>query len=109
LTLTIELPLDLGFRLEQAAAERGQGVAEYARAVLEERLREVTAPGTPDPWAGLPRRPWSEVIELAREQGAALSAELDKLAGDFWPQDETCDEFIASVRQWRREDRRPPL
>jgi hypothetical protein len=33
------------------------------------------------------------------------------LIGDFWPDDESSDEFIATIRRWRREgpnDRLPP-
>ena len=107
MTLTIELSPELEERLEQAAAQHGQAAAEYARRVLEEQLREESSPSPGDPWAGLPRRPWSEVIDQAREQGAPLSANVDDLAGKFWPEDETCDEFIATVRQWRREGKRP--
>jgi plasmid stability protein len=107
MTLTIELPPELEQRLEQAAARHGQAAAEYARRVLEERLLEVRPPSPTDPWAGMPRRPWSEVIDLAREQGASLSARLEELAGNFWPEDETCDEFIATVRRWRREENPP--
>lgn len=108
MTLTIELPPELEQRLEQAAAERGQAAADYARTVLEEKLLQTLPSSPPDTWSGLPRRPWSEVIELAREQGASLSARVDELAGDFWPEDETCDEFISTIREWRREGN-PPL
>jgi len=104
MTLTIELPPDLKQWLEETAAQHGQSVADHARSVLEEKLREVVPPSPIDPWAGLPRRPWSEVIELAREQGAPLAASVDELAGNFWPEAETCDEFIETIRQWRRAD-----
>ena len=29
---------------------------------------------------------------------------LEELWGDFWPEDESVDEFIDTVRQWRRDD-----
>ncbi|HSH01653.1 MAG TPA: hypothetical protein VLL52_03980 [Anaerolineae bacterium] len=29
---------------------------------------------------------------------------LEDLFGDFWPEDESIDEFIATVRQWRDDD-----
>ena len=29
---------------------------------------------------------------------------LEELWGDFWPKDESVDEFIDAVRQWRRDD-----
>jgi hypothetical protein len=28
---------------------------------------------------------------------------FDNLLADFWPEDETADEVVATVRQWRRE------
>lgn len=38
-TLSIELTPELERRLEEVAAENGEGAAEYARRVLEEQLR----------------------------------------------------------------------
>jgi len=29
---------------------------------------------------------------------------LEDLWGDFWPKDESVDDFISTVRRWRRED-----
>jgi hypothetical protein len=29
---------------------------------------------------------------------------LEELFGDFWPEDQSVDDFVATVRQWRRED-----
>jgi hypothetical protein len=29
---------------------------------------------------------------------------LEDLYGDFWPEDESVDDFIDAVQQWRRED-----
>lgn len=40
---------------------------------------------------------------LATEQGVSPVHRFDDLFGDFWPEDETVDEFIAAVREWRRE------
>jgi hypothetical protein len=57
-----------------------------------------------DPWEGLPRRAPEELDALARAQGVPLAARVDDLIGDFWPEEETCDEFIAAVREWRREE-----
>ena len=44
-----------------------------------------------------------ELAALARAQGVRPVKDWRKLRGDFWPEDETCDEFIAAVREWRRE------
>jgi hypothetical protein len=29
---------------------------------------------------------------------------LEDLYGDFWPEDESVDDFVDAVQQWRRED-----
>ena len=47
-----------------------------------------------------PRRTWQE---LAAEQGVRPVERFEDLLGDFWPEDETADDFIAAVREWRRE------
>jgi hypothetical protein len=44
-----------------------------------------------------------ELAALARAQGVRPAKDWRKLRGDFWPEDETCDEFIAAIREWRRE------
>jgi len=43
---------------------------------------------------------------LAAEQGVTPIADFDALLGDFWPEEESADEFIAAVREWRREGSR---
>lgn len=40
---------------------------------------------------------------LAAEQGVRPVSNFDDLLGDFWPEGETADEFIAAVRRWRDE------
>jgi hypothetical protein len=45
-----------------------------------------------------PKRSWEE---LAAEQGVKPIASIDDLGADFWPEDESIDEFIAAVREWR--------
>ncbi len=45
------------------------------------------------------------IEELAREQGVEPVTDFESLAGDFWPEDESADEFIAAVRAWRAEGR----
>jgi len=44
-----------------------------------------------------------DIDQLAIEQGVPENS-LENLNGDFWPEDEDIDEFIAKVRQWRQED-----
>jgi hypothetical protein len=105
--LTIALPPDLERRLSEEAEKRGQGVEEFARTVLEAGVASAQT-NNEDPYAGLPRRSPEELDALARAQGIPLVVDVDDLVGGFWPEDETCDEFIAAVRELRREEL-PPL
>jgi hypothetical protein len=40
---------------------------------------------------------------LASEQGVEPTGDFDALLGDFWPEDESADEFILTLREWRRD------
>jgi hypothetical protein len=40
---------------------------------------------------------------LAAQQGVSAVSDFDSLLGDFWPEEESADQFIASIREWRRE------
>ncbi len=42
--------------------------------------------------------------ELAAEQGVRPVGSMDELLGDFWPAEDSIDEFLAAVREWRRGD-----
>jgi hypothetical protein len=42
---------------------------------------------------------------LAREQGSPLTANFDDLLGDFWPEGESVDDFLAARMRWRRQGR----
>ncbi len=44
---------------------------------------------------------------LAAEQGISPVTNFEDLLGDFWPEEESVDDFIAAVREWRREVRDP--
>lgn len=48
-----------------------------------------------------------DLEQLAREQGAPLTANFDNLLGDFWPDEESVDDFLAARTRWRREGRKP--
>jgi hypothetical protein len=41
--------------------------------------------------------------DLAAEQGVVPLARFEDLIGDFWPEDEEVDDFIATVRPWRQQ------
>lgn len=40
---------------------------------------------------------------LAAEQGVHPIADISQLLGDFWPEDDDIDEFVAAIRAWRSE------
>jgi hypothetical protein len=43
--------------------------------------------------------------ELARQQGVKPIKSIDELRGDFWPEDESVDEFLEFVRAIRHQDK----
>ncbi len=43
------------------------------------------------------------IEDLAMEQGVKPAGDFESLLGDFWPEDESADDLISAVRQWRRE------
>jgi hypothetical protein len=42
--------------------------------------------------------------EIAREQGVEPIHDLSSLRAEFWPENESVDEFIAEIRELRRQD-----
>jgi hypothetical protein len=104
--LRIEITPKLEQRLREEAAKRGQPVSDYARTVLEASLPAPPDVADDSIWNGLPRRAPEELDALARSQGAPLAVRAEDLIGKFWPEDESCDEIIASTRRWRREGTR---
>jgi hypothetical protein len=40
---------------------------------------------------------------LAAQQSVSIVSDFDSLLGDFWPEEESVDQFIATIREWRRE------
>jgi hypothetical protein len=48
-------------------------------------------------------QPSVDLETLAAQQRVRPVADFDALLGDFCPEAETADEFIAALRRWRRE------
>ena len=44
-----------------------------------------------------------DLEELAHAQGVAPVTNFDDLLGDFWPEDESVDDFLEARERWRRE------
>ena len=47
----------------------------------------------------------SDLEQLAREQRVSAIVDFESLLGNFWPEDESADDFITQLRSWRKEDR----
>jgi hypothetical protein len=58
---------------------------------------------TVEPWPNTTFWGHVSVAELAAAQGVEPVESLDELWGDFWPEEETVDDFIEAIYQWRRE------
>lgn len=43
--------------------------------------------------------------ELAKRQGVKRISNIAELQGDFWPEEESVDEFLAWVREMRQNDK----
>lgn len=74
--------------------------SEPRRRSLDERMGPRIISGK-EFFAEKPRR---DPMEIAREQGVLPLSSFDDLLGDFWPEDESVDEFIAEIRELRRQD-----
>ncbi|MCI0488424.1 MAG: hypothetical protein L0229_17685 [Blastocatellia bacterium] len=47
----------------------------------------------------------AKLVSMAEEQGVKpLDFDALMVKADFWPEDESVDEFIATIRRWRDED-----
>lgn len=53
--------------------------------------------------------PKIDLDALAARQGVRPIEDPAEMRADFWPEDETADEFIATVRRWRREGSKEAL
>ena len=60
---------------------------------------------------GLSPERQEQVLEFAlfvrarhEERRAGAVQRIEELWGDFWPEGESVDEFVDTVRRWRRED-----
>lgn len=58
---------------------------------------QITIEPLPDFWQG------ATLAELARMQNVQPVQQLEDLWGDFWPEDESIDDFVATIRRWRHE------
>lgn len=50
------------------------------------------------------RQAHARAWELARQQGVKPVQSIKELQGDFWPEEESVDEFLSLVRAMRQQD-----
>lgn len=48
------------------------------------------------------------VEELMAEQGTGPINDVTYLQGDFWPEEESAEDFVEALRAWRRHRRTDP-
>jgi len=48
------------------------------------------------------------VEQLMKEQGTHPIADVSVLHGDFWPAEESIEEFLATLQEWRGHKRTDP-
>lgn len=48
------------------------------------------------------------IEELVAEQGTKFPADPTELLGDFWPEEESIDDFLKALHEWRGHDRSNP-
>ena len=48
------------------------------------------------------------IEELISEQGAVLPRDPQDLLGDFWPQEESIEDFLSALREWRGHTKTDP-
>jgi len=111
--LTIEMTPELEQRLQEEAARSGQSLAGVAFVILRQRLvPSAGGAGVREDvlalFEGLPRRTPADLLALAQAQGVKPVARFEDLLGDFWPEDETGDQFLAWLREERRDRRGEP-
>ena len=48
------------------------------------------------------------IEQLMAEQGTGPITDPSVLHGDFWPEEESVEEFVATIREWRGHKRTDP-
>ncbi|MBI4603404.1 MAG: hypothetical protein HY721_15740 [Planctomycetes bacterium] len=95
-------------RLQELAREAGKPVAVLAVELLAEAIsvhengkkREGSRALEPSTTF---HDACTDIDAVIASQGVKPVIRFDDLLGDFWPQDESADDFTAAVREWRRE------
>jgi hypothetical protein len=103
---------DLRHLIDQLDDSEASAALAYVRGLLDENSSSPSIPRSIESRMGplaVSGREFASMIgplslkDIAREQGVAPVTDLASLRADFWPEDESVDEFVATIRQWRRE------
>ena len=73
----------------------GEAVAQLNRQQRDGELEDRPAT-VPYACSGHP-----SIEQLMAEQGTGPITDVSVLHGDFWPEDESVEEFVATIREWR--------
>ena len=49
------------------------------------------------------------IEQLMAQQGTGPITDVSLLHGDFWPEEESVEEFVATIREWRGHKRTDPF
>lgn len=77
--------------------------------VYRDALQEESVIPMPRPDAGASEQLYAfdalpDLEDLAEARGVQPINDIDELVADFWPEDESIDDFIATVQRWRDEE-----
>ena len=70
--------------------------------------RETPAGGDRPTDAGYSAAGHPSFEQLMAEQGAGPVTDVSLLHGDFWPEEESIEEFLATLHEWRGHQRTEP-
>jgi hypothetical protein len=71
----------------------------------EQEKQPESSPDTAGAREEAQRKAHARAWELARQQGVVPIRDINELKGDFWPEDESIDDFLSWLRATRREDK----
>jgi hypothetical protein len=105
MTLEIEIGGRITAWLKEEAAQQGRSPGEIIQDILAEHAPPIALPEVDFAAlrAQLPRRSAEDRRQMAVEQGASLALRPEELRGNFWPEDESTEEFLTELRASRQD------
>lgn len=106
------MKIDLSPRHEKQVAALADKTGKPKAVIVAEILEGALFPHAPDAKAAQMSEPsvsfhdtTTDLDSLFRAQGVKPVARLEDLLGDFWPDDERVDDFLAARQDWGLEGR----